>query len=83
MEDLNSEFEVVVDKDDLKFNCAHFVAYNGFRERLHGHNYNVVVKLVGTVCFGHHHRILRNNRNIGSTPYNTMATLWISETLKQ
>lgn len=49
MEELDCSFEVVVDKDDFKFNCAHFVAFQGFRERLHGHNYHVVVRLVGSV----------------------------------
>lgn len=41
------EFEVFVSKEDLKFNCAHFIAYKGFRERLHGHNYRVSVRIVG------------------------------------
>lgn len=34
-------------KDTFKFNGAHFVAYPGFRERLHGHNYRVSVRLLG------------------------------------
>jgi 6-pyruvoyltetrahydropterin/6-carboxytetrahydropterin synthase len=34
---------VYVAKADFKFNAAHFVAYEGFRERLHGHNYTVAV----------------------------------------
>jgi 6-pyruvoyltetrahydropterin/6-carboxytetrahydropterin synthase len=34
-------FEVAVARDDIKFHCAHFVAYKGFREKLHGHNYTV------------------------------------------
>ena len=34
-------------KDTFKFNAAHFVAYPGFRERLHGHCYRVSVKLFG------------------------------------
>ena len=40
-----STFEVLVASE--KFNAAHFVAFPGFRERLHGHNYQVGVKLVG------------------------------------
>ena len=40
-------FEVHVSKDTFKFNAAHFVAYPGFRERLHGHNYRVSVRLLG------------------------------------
>jgi 6-pyruvoyltetrahydropterin/6-carboxytetrahydropterin synthase len=40
-------FEVYVAKENLKFNAAHFIAYPGFRERLHGHNYRVTVRLEG------------------------------------
>ena len=36
-------FRVHVTKDYLKFSAAHFIAYPGFRERLHGHNYRVSV----------------------------------------
>jgi 6-pyruvoyltetrahydropterin/6-carboxytetrahydropterin synthase len=36
-----------VAKENLKFNAAHFIAYPGFRERLHGHNYRVTVRLEG------------------------------------
>eukprot|EP01038_Epipyxis_sp_PR26KG_P005906 gene5906-8149_t len=42
-----SEFEVFVSKSDFKFNCAHFIAFNGFRERIHGHNYRLSVRVVG------------------------------------
>ena len=38
-------YSVRVMKDDFKFNAAHFVAYKGFRERLHGHNYLVGIEL--------------------------------------
>eukprot|EP00442_Polarella_glacialis_P055174 CAMPEP_0115107400 /NCGR_PEP_ID=MMETSP0227-20121206/37293_1 /TAXON_ID=89957 /ORGANISM="Polarella glacialis, Strain CCMP 1383" /LENGTH=327 /DNA_ID=CAMNT_0002505311 /DNA_START=80 /DNA_END=1060 /DNA_ORIENTATION=- len=31
--------EVQVQLDDMKFSAAHFVAFPGFREPLHGHNY--------------------------------------------
>jgi 6-pyruvoyl-tetrahydropterin synthase len=41
------QFDVFVGKEYLKFNAAHFIAYPGFRERLHGHNYHVSVRLVG------------------------------------
>ena len=44
-----SGYRVVVDKDYLKFSAAHFIAYKGFREPLHGHNYQVSVTLSGTV----------------------------------
>ena len=39
-----------VGKEDFKFNAAHFVAFEGYRERLHGHNYAVSVRLTGRVC---------------------------------
>jgi 6-pyruvoyltetrahydropterin/6-carboxytetrahydropterin synthase len=42
-----AQFEVLVAKPDFKFNCAHFIAYKGFRERLHGHNYTVSVRMTG------------------------------------
>lgn len=41
-------FEVFVAKDTFKFNAAHFVAFRGYRERLHGHNYQVSVRLLGS-----------------------------------
>eukprot|EP01052_Picozoa_sp_SAG31_P004494 SAG31_NODE_186_length_20918_cov_26.890917_22_plen_182_part_00 len=37
------KYSVFVSKADFKFNAAHFVAYEGFREKLHGHNYTVAV----------------------------------------
>ena len=40
-------FDVFVGKEYLKFNAAHFIAYPGFRERLHGHNYHVTVRVTG------------------------------------
>jgi 6-pyruvoyltetrahydropterin/6-carboxytetrahydropterin synthase len=43
------EYRVVVQKEYLKFSAAHFIAYKGFREPLHGHNYQVSVALAGTV----------------------------------
>jgi 6-pyruvoyl-tetrahydropterin synthase len=43
------EYRVVVEKDYLKFSAAHFIAYKGFREPLHGHNYQVSVAISGTV----------------------------------
>jgi 6-pyruvoyl-tetrahydropterin synthase len=44
------EFEVSVAKEDFKFSCAHFIAYKGFRERLHGHNYRAYIKITGSNC---------------------------------
>lgn len=49
---LNPYFEVNVYKPDFKFHAAHFVAYQGYRERLHGHNYSVRVKLRGSNTIG-------------------------------
>ena len=43
--DYLEKYSVNVVKADFKFNAAHFVAYKGFRERLHGHNYTVGVRL--------------------------------------
>lgn len=43
----STHYSVTLDKEDFKFNCAHFIAYKGFRERLHGHNYRVSVSLSG------------------------------------
>eukprot|EP00397_Hematodinium_sp_SG-2012_P062573 GEMP01084731.1.p1 GENE.GEMP01084731.1~~GEMP01084731.1.p1 ORF type:complete len:154 (+),score=29.18 GEMP01084731.1:97-558(+) len=41
---------VEVASPDFKFSCAHFVAFKGFRERLHGHNYTVQVRISGVLC---------------------------------
>lgn len=45
----STSYEVYVSKDSFKFNAAHFIAYRGFRERLHGHNYRVSVRMEGPV----------------------------------
>lgn len=50
--DAGRVFEVIVSKADFKFNCAHFIAFQGFRERLHGHNYTVCVKVTGSDTVG-------------------------------
>lgn len=42
-------FRVFVTKDYLKFSAAHFIAYPGFRERLHGHNYRVSIEVAGAL----------------------------------
>lgn len=47
-----AEFEIFVSKADFKFNCAHFIIFEGFRERLHGHNYQVSVKVIGDGTIG-------------------------------
>ncbi len=46
---MTSGYRVAVEKDYLKFSAAHFIAYKGFREPLHGHNYQVSVALSGEV----------------------------------
>jgi 6-pyruvoyltetrahydropterin/6-carboxytetrahydropterin synthase len=38
-------YSVVVAKEYLKFSAAHFIAYPGFREPLHGHNYQMSVRV--------------------------------------
>jgi len=43
----NRSFRLHVSKDYLKFSAAHFIAYKGFRETLHGHNYRVSVEVEG------------------------------------
>lgn len=42
-------YEVYVHSPDMKFSCAHFVAYEGFRESLHGHNYTVSIRMSGAL----------------------------------
>jgi 6-pyruvoyl-tetrahydropterin synthase len=42
---VSQRYSVVVAKDYLKFAAAHFIAYPGFREPLHGHNYQVSVRV--------------------------------------
>jgi 6-pyruvoyl-tetrahydropterin synthase len=48
MSNRKASFEVRVAKDTFKFNAAHFVAFQGFRERLHGHTYTASVRLIGS-----------------------------------
>src|SRR5205807_9725153 len=43
-------YSVVVAKENLKFSAAHFIAYPGFREPLHGHNYQVGVRVEGRLA---------------------------------
>ena len=45
-----AEFSIHVAKEDLKFSAAHFIAYPGFREPLHGHNYQVGIKVEGRLA---------------------------------
>eukprot|EP00916_Digyalum_oweni_P019756 GHVL01032965.1.p1 GENE.GHVL01032965.1~~GHVL01032965.1.p1 ORF type:complete len:108 (+),score=10.71 GHVL01032965.1:66-389(+) len=41
------KFKVAIQSPDYKFSCAHFQAFSGFRECLHGHNYTVGVTVSG------------------------------------
>ena len=46
---MTSRYEVHVFKENLKFAAAHFICYPGFREALHGHNYQVSVRIEGAL----------------------------------
>ncbi len=46
----NAKFSIHVAKENLKFSAAHFIAYPGFREPLHGHNYQVGVYVEGRLA---------------------------------
>lgn len=48
-----TSFEICVAKQNFKFNAAHFVAFSGYRERLHGHNYQVSIRLHGSRKVSH------------------------------
>ncbi|KAI4837222.1 6-pyruvoyltetrahydropterin synthase [Plasmodium brasilianum] len=45
----NNTTELIIESPSFSFNCAHFIAYKGFKETLHGHNYNVSLKVKGYV----------------------------------
>lgn len=45
-----TQFSIHVTKENLKFSAAHFIAYRGFREPLHGHNYQVGVRVEGNLA---------------------------------
>jgi dihydroneopterin triphosphate aldolase (PTPS-III) / 6-pyruvoyltetrahydropterin synthase len=44
-----SIFSVAIGKEHLRFTAAHFIAFRGFREPLHGHTYQVKVTVSGPV----------------------------------
>jgi 6-pyruvoyltetrahydropterin/6-carboxytetrahydropterin synthase len=46
---MSATFAVQITKENLKFSAAHFIAYPGFREPLHGHNYQVGVRIEGSL----------------------------------
>ena len=44
------QWSILVAKEYLKFSCAHFLIFpDGSKERLHGHNYQVVVEVDGNL----------------------------------
>ena len=49
-EPMPEPFSIHVAKENLKFSAAHFIAYPGFREPLHGHNYQVGVYVEGRLA---------------------------------
>jgi 6-pyruvoyl tetrahydropterin synthase/QueD family protein len=44
---VSAGFSICVVKEDLKFSASHFIAHPGSREALHGHNYQVGVRIDG------------------------------------
>ena len=48
---MKSGFSIHVIRENLKFSAAHFIAYSGFREPLHGHNYQIGVRVEGGLDF--------------------------------
>ena len=44
-----SIFSVSIEKEQLRFTAAHFIAFRGFREPLHGHTYRAAVTVSGPV----------------------------------
>ncbi|MGA2408989.1 MAG: 6-carboxytetrahydropterin synthase [Candidatus Binataceae bacterium] len=47
---MKAAFSIHVAKENLKFSAAHFIAYPGFREPLHGHNYQIGVRVEGRLA---------------------------------
>lgn len=47
---MKAVFSIHVAKENLKFSAAHFIAYPGFREPLHGHNYQIGVRVEGRLA---------------------------------
>uniref|UniRef100_A0A7S1BVH0 6-pyruvoyltetrahydropterin synthase n=1 Tax=Corethron hystrix TaxID=216773 RepID=A0A7S1BVH0_9STRA len=46
-DDTRLSFEIFVGQQDFKFHAGHFIAYAGYRDRLHGHNYAGQIRLIG------------------------------------
>jgi len=49
----SGSFTLTVVSPEFKFGCAHFIAHPGKRERLHGHNYVVRIRVKGPVVDGY------------------------------
>jgi len=49
MTNIQSTRKVKIEGGNLKFSSAHFITFGGKCERLHGHNYGVLVVLEGTL----------------------------------
>lgn len=49
MMNMQSIRKVKIESGNLKFSSAHFITFGGKCERLHGHNYGVLVELEGTL----------------------------------
>ncbi|MGH7813936.1 MAG: 6-pyruvoyl trahydropterin synthase family protein [Candidatus Binataceae bacterium] len=47
---MSRRYSIRVAKENLKFSAAHFIAYPGFREPLHGHNYQVAIEIEGALA---------------------------------
>jgi len=44
------QWSILIEKEYLKFSCAHFLIFpDGSKERLHGHNYQVVCEVDGSL----------------------------------
>ena len=49
MTEQDSAASVILSLQEFKFSCGHFIAYPGFREKLHGHNYSLEIDISGVV----------------------------------
>jgi dihydroneopterin triphosphate aldolase (PTPS-III) / 6-pyruvoyltetrahydropterin synthase len=52
MKEKESEFELFLSRESFTFSASHFVARHGQRQRLHGHDYRVSVRLTGSHTIG-------------------------------
>lgn len=46
---MSDMYRIEVKKENLSFSAAHFISFGGKCERLHGHNYEVSVRMEGTL----------------------------------